>query len=78
MSGAHPDPSFLRQSVLVILRFPPEGVDGALSQDDESYIDQELSAVSDFLWTNSNQSLKVTFATIKFLQSMGASDYKGY
>ncbi|HZD30289.1 MAG TPA: hypothetical protein VE779_01380, partial [Candidatus Angelobacter sp.] len=78
MSGAHPDPSYLHQNVLVILRFPPEGVADALSADDESYIDSQLSTVSDFIWTGSNQSLLVTFEFIKVLQSMTASDYEGY
>jgi hypothetical protein len=78
MSGAHPDPSFLLQTVLVILRFPPEGVEGTLTPADESYIHQELDAAADFLWTNSNQSLKVNFAIIKVLQSMAESDYEGY
>ncbi len=78
MSGAHPDPSYLHQTVLVILRFPPEGVANALSANDETYINSQLNAVSDFIWTNSNQSLRVTFEIIKVLQSLAASDYEKY
>ena len=41
MSGAHPDPSYLHQTVLAILRFPPEGTLDALTANDESYINSE-------------------------------------
>jgi hypothetical protein len=76
--GAHPDPGYLHQTVLVILRFPPEGVAGTLSANDESYINSQLSAASDFIWTNSNQSLRVTFAVIKIEQSLLTTDYEKY
>lgn len=76
--GAHPDPGHLQQTVLVILRFPPQGITGELSATDESYINAQLSIVSDFFWTNSNQSLRVNFETIKVLQSVAASDYEKY
>lgn len=75
-NGAHLSPGFVQQHVLVILRFPPQGATNALSANDESYINSQLSAVSNFLWTNSNQSLKVTFETIKFEQSLVASEYE--
>ncbi|MGH9714045.1 MAG: hypothetical protein ACRD5M_12180 [Candidatus Acidiferrales bacterium] len=76
--GAHPDPGHLQQTVLVILHFPPQGVAGELSAADETYINSELSVVSNFFWTNSNQSLQVNFETIKILQSVVASDYEQY
>lgn len=76
--GAHPDPGHLQQTVLVILRFPPQGITNALSATDESYINAQLAIASDFLWTNSNQSLRVNFETIKIEQSVAASDYEKY
>jgi hypothetical protein len=78
MSGAHPDPSYLHQTVLVILRFSPEGVACALTSDDENHINMELSAAADFIWTNSNQSLMVTFASIQISQSLTIADYEQY
>jgi len=75
-NGVHLSPGFVQQHVLVILRFPPQPATNALSANDESYINSQLSAVSNFLWTNSNQSLLVTFETIKFEQSLVASEYE--
>jgi hypothetical protein len=76
--GVHPDPGHLQQTVLVILRFPPQGITGELSATDESYINAQLAIVSDFFWTNSNQSLRVNFETIKIEQSLAATDYECY
>ena len=77
-SGAHPDPSYLQQTVLVILAFPPEGVSGELTAAEEDYIATQLDAASDFIWTNSNQSLRVHFHRLKFLQSLTQADYENY
>lgn len=76
--GVHPDPGHLQQTVLVILRFPPQGTPNALSAADESYINAQLAIASDFFWTNSNQSLRVNFEIIKMEQSLEASDYEKY
>ncbi|MGZ5098898.1 MAG: hypothetical protein ACXWF6_16025 [Usitatibacter sp.] len=76
--GAHPDPGYLQQTVLVILRFPPAGVSGQLTAADETYITSELIAASDFLWTSSRQSLRVDFQVVKILKSVVASDYRDY
>ena len=76
--GVHPDPGHLQQTVLVILRFPPQGVTGELTPADEQFIATQLKAVSDFLWANSNQSLQVNFAIVKILQSVAASEYECY
>lgn len=76
--GVHADPGHLQQTILVILRFPPQGVSGELSQVDEDYISSQLKTVSDFLWNNSNQSLQVNFDMVKILQSLTASDYECY
>jgi hypothetical protein len=76
--GVHPDPGHLQQTVLVILRFPPQGASGELSAIDEIYINAQLGVVSDFFWANSNQSLRVNFEIIKVEQSLMASDYECY
>ena len=76
--GVHPDPGHIQQSVLVILRFPPQGVSGELTKLDEDYITSQLKAVSDFLWNNSNQSLQVNFEVVKMLQSVAGADYECY
>lgn len=76
--GVHPDPGYLQQTVLIILRFPPQGVSGELTNLDEGYITSQLKAVSDFLWSNSNQSLRVNFAVVKILQSVLPDDYECY
>jgi hypothetical protein len=76
--GVHPDPGHLQQTVLVILRFPPQGINGELAPTDETYVNSQLSIVSDFIWTNSNQSLLVTFQTVKILQSLTTTDYECY
>src|SRR5437867_5841733 len=74
--GACLDPGHLRQTVLVILRFPPEGQPGALADGEEAHIQKELDAASAFLWASSNQGLRVQFHCVKFLESVQASDYK--
>jgi hypothetical protein len=76
--GAHPDPGYLRQTVLVILRFPPAGAADELTLADESSIAAELNIASDFLWTQSDQSLRVNFHVVKMLKPLAASDYKNY
>ncbi len=76
--GVHPDPGHLQQTVLVILRFPPQGISGELTPSDETYINSQLGMVSDFIWTNSNQSLLINFQTVKILQSLATSDYECY
>ena len=76
--GAHPDSAYLQQTVLTILRFPPNGASGELSAADETYITSQLSAASDFLWTNSRQSLRVNFYVVKMLKSAVAADYRNY
>ena len=42
--GACSDPGHLRQTVLVVLRFPPEGAAGALSPSEENHIRNQLDA----------------------------------
>jgi hypothetical protein len=78
VDGPHPDPGYLQQTVLVIVRFPPEGISGELTAPEENHIITELDAASDFLWTNSNQSLRVQFHRIKFEESPAKADYKDY
>lgn len=68
----------LQQTVLVILRFPPEGIAGALSVVEEAQIEAQLALASDFMWTHSRQTLRVMFHRTKFLESLTADDYKAY
>lgn len=68
----------LQQTVLVILRFPPEGIAGALSAVEEAQIEAQLALASDFVWTHSRQTLRVVFHRTKFLESLLAKDYKKY
>ena len=76
--GVHPDPGYVEQTVLVILRFPPQGASGEMTQLEETDVNNQLKAVSDFLWSNSNQSLRVNFAIVKILQSVETADYECY
>lgn len=76
--GANPDSGHLQQTVLVILRFPPEGVPGELTAGDENHIDLNLAQASEFCWTHSRQLLRLQFHRVKFLESLVASDYKNY
>lgn len=76
--GANPDPGHLRQTVLMILRFPPEGQPGALTVAEEAHINTQLDAAAGFLWVESGQSLMVKFHTVKIGQTMQAADYKAY
>lgn len=76
--GVCPDPGHLQQTVLVILDFPPEGRPGVLTAAEEAHIASQLDAASNFLWTNSNQSLRVDFHRIKVLRTLTATDYEDY
>ena len=78
VDGSNPDSGHLQQTVLVILRFPPEGAPGELTPSDETTIISELALASDFFWTHSNQSLRVLFHRTKFLESLSQDDYKDY
>jgi hypothetical protein len=77
-NGACADSGHLEQTVLVILRFPPEGQPGALTPAEEAHINQQLDAASNFLWTNSNQSLQVQFHILKMMGTLQADDYQTY
>ena len=76
--GAHPDSGHLQQAVLVILRFPPEGTAGELTAAEEKHVITELDAATEFLWVNSNQSLRVRFLRVKFESSLEAVEYTNY
>lgn len=76
--GAHPDPGHLRQTVLMILRFPPEGQPGALTPAEEAHVNSQLDAAANFIWVESGQSVAVKFDTVKIYQTVQAADYRVY
>jgi hypothetical protein len=68
---------YLQQEVLVILAFPATGSQ-ALTPAEKTHIINQVKAASNFIWMNSNKTLRVNFKRLTFDMTLDRSDYEVY